>query len=167
MELTGSQIIAADCETVWKHLNDPDTLKASIPGCTEMTGNAGEGFEAVVRQKIGPVKATFRGQIALSNVVPGRSYTITGEGKGGVAGFARGGADVTLNPVPEGCELSYTVNARVGGKLAQLGNRLIQGFARKMADTFFENFRRQVEDGEGSGKADAGEDNATQEREKP
>ena len=145
MEMDGSRIIAADRATVWAHLNDAETLKACIPGCQELTGNPEDGFEAVVTQKVGPVKATFKGAVQLSNVVPGQSYTIAGEGKGGVAGFANGSANVSLADVDDGTELTYDVNAKVGGKLAQLGNRIIAGFARKMADQFFDRFRASVE----------------------
>ena len=149
MELTGTKIIAADTATVWAHLNNPGTLKACIPGCEELTGSPEAGFSATVKQKVGPVKATFHGEVTLENVVVGTSYTIVGEGKGGVAGFAKGGADVTLKTVDEGCELTYNATAKVGGKLAQLGSRIIGGFARKMADQFFDNFQAVVE-----GKAD-------------
>mgnify|MGYP000007999423 CR=1 FL=1 len=145
MELSGTQVIAADRETVWTHLNDAETLKACIPGCEELTGNAQDGFEAVVKQKVGPVKATFKGQVTLENVNAPESYTLVGEGKGGVAGFAKGSADVSLAPVSEGTELTYAVEAKVGGKLAQLGSRVVGGFARKMADAFFENFKAHVE----------------------
>jgi uncharacterized protein len=145
MELTGSRQIAADRQTVWSALNDPEILKASIPGCQEMTGSPEEGFEATVKQKVGPVSATFRGSVALSNVVPGESYTISGEGKGGAAGFAKGGADVRLEDFEGGTVLTYGAKANVGGKLAQLGSRIIDGFAKKMADQFFDNFKRAVE----------------------
>lgn len=145
MDMSGQRVIAADRETVWKHLNDPETLKACIPGCQELTGSAEEGFEAVVKQRIGPVSATFRGTVALSKVNAPESYTIIGEGKGGVAGFAKGGADVTLTNVPEGTELGYVVNAQVGGKIAQLGSRIVDSFARKMADQFFDRFVKTVE----------------------
>lgn len=146
MELEGSRIIAADRETVWAHLNSVETLKASIPGCEEMTGSPQEGYAAVVKQKVGPVKATFKGKVTLSDIVPGESYTIRGEGTGGVAGFAKGGANVSLSDAGDGgTELSYAVEAKVGGKIAQLGSRLIAGFARKMADQFFERFQAVVE----------------------
>jgi hypothetical protein len=145
MELSGTKVIAADVDSVWAHLNNPETLKACIPGCEELTGSPEEGFSAVVKQKVGPVKATFKGEVTLSNVAPGKSYTITGEGKGGVAGFAKGGADVALTTVDGGTELTYDVQAKVGGKLAQLGSRIIGGFARKMADQFFERFQETVE----------------------
>ena len=145
MELKGSRVINADRETVWKALNTAEVLKECIPGCTELTGSPEDGFEAKVTQKVGPVKANFAGAVALSNIVPGESYTISGEGKGGAAGFAKGGADVTLADVDGGTELTYQVEAKVGGKLAQLGSRLIDGFAKKMADDFFQRFQVAVE----------------------
>ena len=145
MEMKGSRIIAADRATVWARLNDAETLKACIPGCQDLTGSPEDGFEAVVVQKVGPVKATFKGAVTLDNVNPPESYTISGEGKGGVAGFAKGGANVVLTEVEGGTELTYEVDAKVGGKLAQLGSRIIDGFARKMADQFFDRFREEVE----------------------
>ncbi|WP_106744839.1 CoxG family protein [Yoonia maritima] len=145
MELTGTRVITADIDTVWAHLNNAETLQACIPGCQELTGSAEDGFAAVVKQKVGPVSATFKGEVTLENVAAPNSYTIVGEGKGGVAGFAKGRADVTLSPVTEGTELSYVVDAKVGGKLAQLGSRVIGGFAKKMADQFFEKFQDTVE----------------------
>jgi len=145
MELTGSRVIAADRETVWAHLNSAETLKACIPGCEDLNGSPYEGFEAVVKQKVGPVKATFKGKVTLSDIVVNESYTISGEGTGGVAGFAKGGANVNLADAEGGTELSYAVEAKVGGKIAQLGSRLIDGFARKMADQFFEKFQSVVE----------------------
>lgn len=146
MELSGSRTINADRTTVWEHLNSAETLKASIPGCQELTGNAQDGFEAVVKQKVGPVKATFKGNVTLSDIVQNESYQIAGQGSGGVAGFAKGGAAVTLSDTDDGTtELTYEVQAKVGGKIAQLGSRLINGFARKMADQFFDNFQAQVE----------------------
>ncbi|MBV1902303.1 MAG: carbon monoxide dehydrogenase subunit G [Marinosulfonomonas sp.] len=145
MELKGSRIIGADRATVWARLNDAQTLKACIPGCDSLSGNPDDGFEAVVKQKIGPVRATFKGKVTLSDVIEGESYKIAGQGTGGVAGFAKGGADVSLSDTPEGTELTYVVEAKVGGKIAQLGSRLIDGFARKMADQFFERFQTEVE----------------------
>jgi carbon monoxide dehydrogenase subunit G len=145
MELDGKRVIAADRATVWARLNDPETLMACIPGCEELVGSPTEGFAATVKQRVGPVSATFKGEVTLENVVPGTSYTIVGEGKGGVAGFAKGSADVMLTDVEGGTELSYVATAKVGGKLAQLGNRIIGGFARKMADQFFEKFQAEVE----------------------
>jgi carbon monoxide dehydrogenase subunit G len=145
MELSGTRTIAADRETVWAHLNSADTLRACIPGCEELTGSPEDGFEAVVKQKVGPVKATFKGAVTLEDVNPPESYRIVGEGKGGVAGFAKGAADVSLTEVEGGTELAYHVDAKVGGKLAQLGSRIIGGFAKKMAEKFFENFQNEVE----------------------
>ncbi|GGD26900.1 CoxG family protein [Sinisalibacter lacisalsi] len=145
MELSGSRVIAADRATIWAHLNSADTLRACIPGCEELTGSPEDGFEAVVKQKVGPVKATFKGAVTLADIVELESYTISGEGKGGVAGFAKGVAKVWLEDTDGGVELFYDVDAKVGGKLAQLGNRIIHGFARKMVDAFFEQFQAEVE----------------------
>ncbi len=145
MELSGTQVIGADRETVWARLNDPEVLKACIPGCQELSGSIEEGFEAVVTQKVGPVKATFRGAVSVSDADPPNGYRLSGEGKGGVAGFARGSADVTLAETADGTELSYVVDAKIGGKLAQLGNRVVGGVATKLANTFFENFRAALE----------------------
>ncbi|MCO8145776.1 carbon monoxide dehydrogenase subunit G [Rhodovulum tesquicola] len=146
MELTGSRVIAADRAAVWERLTDPDTLKACIPGCQELEGSIEDGFEAVVTQKVGPVKATFRGAVKVSDLIERQSYTILGEGKGGVAGFAKGRADVRLEDAEGGgTELIYDVHAEVGGKLAQLGSRLIHGTARRLADQFFDTFAAEVE----------------------
>ncbi len=145
MKLADSQTINADAATVWAALLDPAVLQACVPGCTEMTGNADDGFTATVVQKVGPVKATFKGGVTISNRVEQQSLTITGEGKGGPAGFAKGGADVRLDPQGDVTVLHYDVEAKVGGKLAQLGSRIIDGFAKKMADEFFSNFKDAVE----------------------
>ena len=154
MEMTATRRLAADRATVWAALNDAETLKACIPGCEELTGSPEDGFEAVVKQKVGPVKATFTGAVTLSDVVPGTSYKISGEGKGGVAGFAKGAANVSLSDAEEGgTNLHYDVEAKVGGKIAQLGSSLIDSFARKMADQFFERFEAEVEGRAGNGTA--------------
>jgi len=145
MELTGSRIIDASRETVWEALNDPEVLKACIPGCSELIRNEDGGFSAVATQKVGPVKATFKGTVTLTDIVPLESYTISGEGKGGAAGFAKGSAKVKLADVEGGTELCYDVTARVGGKLAQIGSRLVDGFAKKLADKFFSNFQLALE----------------------
>ncbi|WP_415401052.1 CoxG family protein [Tateyamaria sp. SN3-11] len=144
MKLSDSRVINADAATVWAALLDADVLKACVPGCTEMSGSAAEGFEATVVQKVGPVKATFKGAVQISDVVAPTSLTISGEGKGGAAGFAKGGADVRLEPQGDQTQLHYDVEAKVGGKLAQLGSRIIDGFAKKMADQFFANFSDAV-----------------------
>ena len=145
MEMNGTRQIAAPREVVWAALNDPEVLKSAIPGCETLTGSPEQGFEATVKQKVGPVSATFHGRVQLSDIAAPVSYTISGEGKGGAAGFAKGAAAVRLDDSEGGTLLTYEVKANVGGKLAQLGSRLIDGFAKKMADTFFDNFRAAVE----------------------
>lgn len=144
MEMTGEQKIPAPREKVWEALNDPEVLKVSIPGCQELTKTEDGGFEARVKSKVGPVSATFTGAVQLSNIDAPNGYTISGEGKGGVAGFAKGGADVRLTEEGSETLLSYTVNAQVGGKLAQIGSRLIDSTAKKMAGQFFEKFSEVV-----------------------
>ena len=145
MQLTDQRDIKAPPETVWAAILDPDMLKAAVPGCESMTGTPDTQFEAVVTQKVGPVKATFKGVVTLSDMVPNQSLRISGEGKGGPAGFAKGGADVTLEATETGTRLSYVVEASVGGKIAQLGSRIIDGFAKKMADEFFTRFQDALE----------------------
>mgnify|MGYP006270866597 CR=1 FL=1 len=145
MHMTGSRDIRADRETVWAALLSAEVLKASVPGCQELEGDAEGGFQASVTQKVGPVKATFKGTVTISDMQHLESLHLAGEGKGGAAGFAKGGADVTLEPIEEGTRLSYEVEAKVGGKLAQLGSRVIDGFAKKMADQFFERFQEALE----------------------
>jgi len=145
MEMTGEYRINAPRERVWEGLNDPETLRASIPGCETLERTGDNAFTAKVVAKVGPVKATFGGDVTLSDLKPPESYTISGEGKGGAAGFAKGGADVKLAEDGDGGTiLTYTAKADVGGKLAQLGSRLIDGTSKKMADEFFTNFREQV-----------------------
>ena len=156
MQLSDSRDISADRETVWAALLSSEVLKACVPGCQEMTGSPEEGFEAVVVQKVGPVKATFKGQVTISNVNKPDSLTLSGEGKGGAAGFAKGGADVRLEDIEDGTRLHYEVEAKVGGKLAQLGSRIIDGFAKKMADQFFENFENAVEGPKTESEAEEG-----------
>lgn len=145
MEMVGERMIAADRATVWSALNDPEILKACIPGCERMEKTGDNTLEAEVTQKVGPVKAKFKGAVTLEDVVEAESYRIVGEGKGGAAGFAKGGAKVTLADVDGGTQLAYEAEAKVGGKLAQLGSRLIDGFAKKMADEFFDRFKTQIE----------------------
>ena len=145
MQLTDSRTIQADVSTIWAGLLNPDVLKECVPGCTEMAGNAQDGFEATVVQKVGPVKATFKGAVTLSDMIENESLTIAGSGKGGPAGYAKGGAKVRLEANGDTTILHYDVEANVGGKLAQLGSRIIDGFAKKMADQFFANFQDAVE----------------------
>ncbi|WP_417586904.1 CoxG family protein [Pararhodobacter oceanensis] len=145
MEMQDRQIIAAPRLTVFEAILTPEMLKACIPGAEEVTGSPDAGFEAVVVQKVGPVKAKFKGAVTMEDVVPGSSLRLIGEGKGGAAGFAKGTAVITLADHPDGCELVYTVEAKIGGKIAQLGSRIIDGFAKKMADQFFERFKGELE----------------------
>ncbi|MCZ4351853.1 carbon monoxide dehydrogenase subunit G [Roseovarius aestuarii] len=145
MQMSDTREIAADRATVWAALLSPEVLKECVPGATEVTGTPEDGFEAVVTQKVGPVKATFKGAVSVSNMVELQSLTLTGEGKGGAAGFAKGGADVRLEDTETGTRLIYDVEAKVGGKLAQLGSRIVDGFAKKMADQFFSNLEAVIE----------------------
>jgi uncharacterized protein len=145
MDLTGEYIIAAPRQKVWEALNDADVLRKCIPGCESLDKQSDTEMSATVVTKIGPVKARFSGEVRLENINAPVSYTIAGEGKGGIAGFAKGGADVTLEEVPEGTKLSYAVKAQIGGKLAQLGSRLIDSTVKKLADQFFDKFSKSVE----------------------
>ncbi|WP_425100694.1 CoxG family protein [Tropicibacter sp. S64] len=158
MQMSDSRQIGAPQDVVWAAILNPDVLKECVPGCTEMSGSAEEGFEATVVQKVGPVKATFKGQVTLSDMDAPNKVTLSGEGKGGAAGFAKGGAVVTLAPGENGGTLlTYEVEANVGGKLAQLGSRIIDGFAKKMADQFFTNFQQAVEGPSDEANAEAGD----------
>lgn len=145
MQLSDQRDIKADPATVWAALLNPEVLMAAVPGCESMTGTPKTGFEAVVVQRVGPVSARFTGIVRMSEMVPGQSVTISGEGKGGPAGYAKGGAKVTLTAIAGGTRLGYSVEANVGGKLAQLGSRIIDGFAKKMADEFFTRFQATIE----------------------
>ena len=167
MEMSGERQIAASRTEVWAALNDPEVLKACIPGCQEMTKSGDNGFTAKVVQKVGPVKATFTGEVELSDIVEGESYTISGKGKGGAAGGASGGAKVTLADSEGGTLLTYVAEAKVTGKIAQLGSRLIDGFAKKMADQFFTTFQEQVEGPAGTDEQSAGVAGETHEAEAP
>ncbi|MFD1695522.1 SRPBCC family protein [Roseibium aestuarii] len=144
MDIQGEYRIPASRETVWAALNDPDILRECIPGCDTLEKTDDTHMQAVVTAKVGPVKAKFTGAVTLEDLNPPESYRIVGEGKGGVAGFAKGGAEVRL--AEDGAEtiLTYVANAQVGGKLAQLGSRLIDSTARKMADEFFGAFSRRL-----------------------
>ncbi len=142
MKLTGEEKIPASCEQVWKALNDPEILKKSITGCKELSKNSDTEFSAIVQAKIGPVKALFKGDVKLSKLKPPESYVISGQGKGGVAGFAKGKASVKLAEDGDNTILTYNVDAQVGGKLAQIGSRLIGSAAKKMADDFFKKFAK-------------------------
>jgi carbon monoxide dehydrogenase subunit G len=143
--IEGEERIAAPLNKVWLALNDPEVLKACIPGCQKLEKKTDTELVASVVLKIGPIKATFAGEVTLKNLNPPHSYTIEGEGKGGIAGFARGGADVTLSE--DGADatvLKYAAKADVGGKIAQLGSRLITSTSKKLAGEFFSKFNQTV-----------------------
>ena len=146
MDMSGSYEIEAPNTTVWQALNDVNMLKLCIPGCEEIKKNSETELEAIVTAKVGPVKAKFKGIVTLSDIKPSESYTISGEGKGGAAGFAKGEARVELKPISKGTILKYTVSANVGGKLAQIGGRLIDSTAKKLADQFFSELSLQLSD---------------------
>ena len=144
MEMSGEYRIPASREKVWAALNDPEMLKSVIPGCQSLEKTSDTQMTATVVSKVGPVKATFKGDVTLPNIRPPEGYTISGEGKGGVAGFAKGGADVTLTEDGSDTILRYEAKAQVGGKLAQVGARLIDATAKQMADQFFGAFAAKV-----------------------
>lgn len=155
MEMHGELRIPAPRSEVWAKLNDPDTLKNCIPGCETVERISDTEFTAKVVARVGPVKASFSGKVTLTDLIPPESYTITGEGSGGVAGFAKGSAKVSLDDAGTETVLRYGVQALVGGKLAQIGSRLIDATSRKMADDFFNRFVNIMN------PADATETNAT------
>jgi len=142
MTMQGEVTLPADRAKVWASLNDPEVLKASIPGCQDLEKISDTEFKATAKVSVGPVKATFKGGVTLADLDPPNGYTISGEGQGGVAGWAKGGAKVRLEDIEGGTKLVYDVEANVGGKIAQLGGRLVNGVAKKYADEFFANFAR-------------------------
>lgn len=144
MEFKGRYLIPASPQKVWNSLNDPQILRQCVPGCERMDKTDDTHFSAAAVLKIGPVKATFNANIALDNLDPPHRCTLKGEGQGGVAGFARGEAEVVLTPEGDGTVLSYTAQAQIGGKLAQIGQRLIDGAAKQVADDFFVRFAAAV-----------------------
>ena len=144
MTMQGEVVLPAERAKVWAALNDPEVLKASIPGCQELEKVGDTEFRATAKLAVGPVKATFKGAVHLTDLDPPNGYTISGEGQGGVAGFAKGGAKVRLEDMAGGTRLLYDVEAQVGGKIAQLGGRLINGVAKKYSDEFFGNFAKQL-----------------------
>jgi carbon monoxide dehydrogenase subunit G len=145
MNMTGERFIAASRAAVWASLNDPEVLKACIPGCESLEKLSDSQMKAVAGIKLGPVSAKFQGQVTLSDLDPPNGYKISGEGKGGPAGFAKGGADVRLAEQDGGTLLTYTVDAQVGGRIAQVGARLIDATAKSMAEQFFKKFAAIVE----------------------
>ncbi|MEI9409102.1 MULTISPECIES: carbon monoxide dehydrogenase subunit G [unclassified Mesorhizobium] len=143
--IEGEERIAAPVKKVWEALNDPIVLKDAIPGCQSLEMKSATEMAATVVLKIGPIKATFNGEVTLRNLKPPHAYTIQGEGKGGIAGFAKGGADVTLTADgPDATVLKYAAKAEVGGKIAQLGSRLIESTSKKLAGQFFSAFGEKV-----------------------
>jgi uncharacterized protein len=144
MEMTGEQLIPQPQAVTWKALNDTAVLKACIPGCESIEQTGDNEYQLVMLAKVGPVSAKFKGKMTLSDIVEGQSYKIAFEGQGGVAGFAKGEASVNLSPTDAGTKLAYACNAMIGGKLAQVGSRLIDGVAKKIAGEFFTAFNKQV-----------------------
>ncbi|MBB6486467.1 carbon monoxide dehydrogenase subunit G [Rhizobium lusitanum] len=144
MDMTGEERIAAPRDAVWAALNDPEILKQCIPGCQSLERISPTELTATVKLKIGPVSASFNGEVTLSNINAPESYTISGEGKGGIAGFAKGGADVVLKEDGNDTILQYEAKAQVGGKIAQLGSRLVDSSAKKLAQQFFADFTAAI-----------------------
>lgn len=144
MEMTGSQLIPLPQQRVWQALNDPEVLKACIPGCDSVEKVSDTEYRLAMTAAIGPVKARFNGKLSLSDLNPPQSYTLAFEGSGGAAGFGKGSSHVTLVPEAGSTRLDYTAKATVGGKLAQVGSRLIDGVARKMAADFFTRFNEKL-----------------------
>ena len=161
MEMSGEQLVPAAQRVVWDALNDPDMLKASVPGCESIERTGDNEFQVQMVVRVGPVSAKFKGKLTLSDVKPPDSYSIAFEGQGGAAGFAKGGAQVRLAAQGEKTKLSYDVKASVGGKLAQIGSRLVDAAAKKVADDFFRNFNQKV------GAAQGGADDTTVVRKPP
>ena len=145
MEMSGEQLLPVSQEKTWEALNDLEVLKACIPGCESIVPSGENQFDVALTAKVGPVSAKFKGKLTLADLDPPNSYNLAFEGQGGVAGFAKGGATVGLTDKDGGTLLSYNVEAQIGGKLAQLGQRLINGSAKKLADEFFANFAKAVQ----------------------
>jgi carbon monoxide dehydrogenase subunit G len=147
MDMQGARRLAVTQQQAWDALNDPEVLKTCIPGCDKVEATGENQYAIGMAVKIGPVAARFNGKILLADVLPPNSYTLSFEGQGGAAGFGKGSAKVSLAPPAEGagCELSYTAHAQVGGKIAQVGQRLVDGVARQMADDFFRRFDEEMQ----------------------
>ena len=144
MEMTGEQLILLPQAATWDALNDPDVLKDCIPGCETITRVSDSEYAVALTAKVGPVSAKFKGKMTVTDADPPRAYTLHFEGQGGVAGFAKGEASVALAPEGSSTRLSYAAKAAVGGKLAQVGARLIDGVAKQLAGKFFENFNKRA-----------------------
>ena len=169
MEMLGNRRLGVTQQQAWEALNDPETLKKCIPGCDKFELTGDNQYSVALAVKIGPVSAKFSGKVALSDIVAPDGYKLSFEGQGGVAGFAKGSSSVTLRPLdgaaetapaPAGCELDYTVQAQVGGKIAQLGQRLIDGAAKSTADDFFKRFEAEMQSRYGPPPAAAVEETA-------
>ena len=148
MEMLGNRRLGITQQQAWEALNDPETLKKCIPGCDKFDPTGDNEYAVALAVKVGPVSAKFNGKVALAEIMPPDSYRLSFEGQGGVAGFAKGSSSVTLKPPADGtpgCELDYTVQAQVGGKIAQLGQRLIDGAAKSTADDFFKRFEAEMQ----------------------
>jgi carbon monoxide dehydrogenase subunit G len=147
MDMQGSRHLAVTQQQAWDALNDPEVLKACVPGCEKLEATGENQYAVTVAVKVGPGAARFNGKIALDDVLPPNSYTLAFEGQGGAAGFGKGNAKVMLAPPAEGCgcELTYTAQAQVGGKIAQVGQRLVDGVAKSMAEDFFQRFDAEMQ----------------------
>lgn len=145
MDMTGQRLLKATQQQAWEALNDPEILKACIPGCKKFEPAGDNTYAVTAGIKIGPVAATFNGQVQLTDIVAPTSYKLNFDAQGGVAGFGKGESSVELKPVDDGCELHYTVHSTVGGKIAQMGQRLIDGVAKNMAEDFFKRFEAELE----------------------
>ena len=145
MDMQGQRVLRVTQAQAWSALNDPDVLKSCIAGCDKFELTDNNNYNIVVAIKIGPVSAKFNGKVSLSDIQPPNSYALNFDAQGGVAGFGKGEAKVSLEPHPEGCELHYTVHSSVGGKLAQLGQRLIDGVAKSLAEDFFKKFEEALQ----------------------
>ncbi len=153
MDMQATRSLGVTQQQAWQALNDPEVLKLCIPGCDKVEATAEHEYDIGMALRIGPVSAKFKGHIVLSDIVPPASYRISFEGQGGPAGFGKGNAQVQLTPTAAGCELAYTVNASVGGKVAQLGQRLIDGAAKSLAEDFFKRFDDEMQRRHGSAPA--------------
>lgn len=154
MDMQGTRTLAVTQQQAWDALNDPATLKGCLPGCDRFEPTGDHEYGVTMAVKVGPVSAKFNGKVTLSDIQPPAGYRLAFEGQGGVAGFGKGASAVTLVPQGEGCELHYTVQAQVGGKIAQLGQRLIDGAAKSMADDFFKRFDAEMQRRHGPPQAD-------------
>ena len=145
MDMQGTRQLGATQQQAWDALNDPEVLKKCIPGCDKFESTGENQYAVGMAVKVGPVSAKFTGKVTLAEIQPPASYKLAFDGQGGVAGFGKGSSSVSLTPNAEGCELAYTVQAQVGGKVAQLGQRLIDGAAKSMADDFFKRFDEEMQ----------------------